>query len=170
MRFYSRFINIIRKLVKFRFVSLLCTTYKTDHSAVTTTRERDGRGSRGRVSLCRGRQSRKGKEAKDTTFQRLPRAVSFHPFLSAQERMPPEGMHYHKQQYCILFAALLHCVGRNFLAPARKSPKNRQGEALRLRLSQVPISQNCLSRRKAALSLTSPGTLRVVETCAFRAA
>ena len=108
MRFYSRFINIIRKLVKFRFVSLLCTTYKTDHSAVTTTRERDGRGSRGRVSLCRGRQSRKGKEAKDTTFQRLPRAVSFHPFLSAQERMPPEGMHYHKQQYCFFVRFIRH--------------------------------------------------------------
>ena len=54
--------------------------------------------------MCRGRQCRKEKETKDTTFQRLPRAVSFHPFLSAQERMPPEGMQYHKQPYCFLFA------------------------------------------------------------------
>jgi len=52
----------------------------------------------------------------------------------------------------------------DFLAPARKSPKNRHGEALEPAAIQTFMFCYCLPRRRAALPMTPPGTLRVVVT------
>jgi len=37
---------------------------------------------------------------------------------------------FYKKITTVQVGSLLHCVGRTFLAPARKVPKNRHGEAL----------------------------------------
>ncbi len=64
----------------------------------------------------------------------------------------------------LYFDGLISLRGRDFLVSARKSPKNRLGEALSVVSFMLCTNRSSLPRHKNALPETPPDTLRVVAT------
>ena len=86
-------------------------------------------------------------------------------FFSSLRRLHSEAvtneLFYRFNRNYVSAIGLLHCVGRDFLASARKSPKNRQGEALRNGFRQC----NQIVTFYPAVKAPSPCPVAVPEIC-----